>query len=76
MQALMGALVIVAFLLAVMAMLSKGKDRWKALTMDSVMMLGFSALVLFSIGWMAAPVAVILLVFSLRRLIGSDKSVA
>ncbi|MDP2731082.1 MAG: hypothetical protein Q8O55_11475 [Dehalococcoidales bacterium] len=47
MQALMGALAVVAVLLVVMGVLSKGKERWKALTLSTILVLGFSALVLF-----------------------------
>lgn len=69
MQILMGALVIVVLFLGVMAIPSKGKDRWRALTLDGVLLLGFSALVFFSVGWMAAPFALFLFVFSLLKLL-------
>ncbi|MBI4303773.1 MAG: hypothetical protein HY665_05500 [Chloroflexi bacterium] len=71
MQILMGALVIVVLFLEVMAIPSKGKDRWRALTLDGVLLLGFSALVFFSfsVGWMAAPFALFLFVFSLLKLL-------
>ncbi len=68
MQTLMGGLAVVVVLLAVMGVLSKGKERWKVFALDAILLLGFSALVFFSVGWLAAPVAVILLVFSLGKL--------
>ena len=68
MQTLMSALAVVAVLLAVMGILSKGRDKWIALTLDCVLLLGLSALVFFSVGWLVAPVVVILLVFALGKL--------
>ncbi len=68
MQTLMGGLAVVVVLLAVMGVLSKGKERWKVFALDAILLLGFSALVFFSVGWLAAPVAVILLVFALGKL--------
>ena len=72
MQTLMGALVVVAVLLVVMGVLSKGKERWEALTLDAILLLGLSALIFFSVGWLIVPVALLLLGFSLRRLRRSD----
>ena len=69
MQALMGALAVVVVLLVVMGVLSKGKERWKAFALDAIMLLGFSALIFFSLGWLTAPIALLLLGFSLRRLL-------
>lgn len=69
MQVLMGALLIMGLFLALMAILSKGKNRWKALTMDGVLLLGLSALVFFSVGWMVAPFALFLFGFSLVKLL-------
>jgi cation transport ATPase len=68
-QTLMGALAVVVVFLAVMAIVGKGKERWKALTLDAILLLGFSALVFFSVGWLIAPVALALLGFSLWRLL-------
>jgi uncharacterized membrane protein len=64
----MGALVVAVLFLAVMAFLSKGKDRWIAFILVSALLLGFSVLSLFSIGLMVAPLALFLLVFSLLKL--------
>lgn len=68
-QTLMAALVVVVLLLVAMAFLSKGKERWKALTLDAILLLGFSALVFFSVGWLMAPAALLLLGLSLWRLL-------
>jgi uncharacterized membrane protein len=64
----MGALVVAVLFLAVMAFLSKGKDKWIAFILVSALLLGFSVLSLFSIGLMVAPLALFLLVFSLLKL--------
>jgi len=69
MQILMGALILVVAFLAAVAIISKGKDRWRALTMVGVLLLGLSTLVFFSVGWMAAPFALFLFIFSLLKLL-------
>ncbi len=69
MQTLMGALAVVVVLLAVMGVLCRGKERWTALALGAILILGFSALTFFSVGWLIAPVALALLVFSLWRLL-------
>ncbi len=68
MQALMGALGVVVTLLVVMGVLSRGKERWTALALGAILILGFSALTFFSVGWLMAPAALVLLVFSFWRL--------
>jgi len=69
MQTLMGALAAVVVLLLATGILSKGKERWRALTLDAILLLGFSALIFFSLGWLFAPVALLLLGLSLWRLL-------
>ena len=68
MQTLMSALAVVAVLLVAMGALSQGKERWKALTLSTVLVLGFSALTIFSIGWIIALLALPFLVFFLLKL--------
>lgn len=68
-RALMGALGVMAVLLLVMGILSRDKKRWTALALDAILVLGFSALTLFSVGLLTAPVALALLAFSLWRLV-------
>ena len=68
-QALMGVLVATVLFLAVMGALSEGKERWKAFVLGAILLLGFSALIFFSLGWLISPVALILLGFSLWRLL-------
>ncbi len=67
-QILMGALGIMVVLLIVMGVLSKDKERWTALVFVAVLALGFSGLTIASIGIIMAPVALLLLGFSLWRL--------
>jgi hypothetical protein len=51
--------------LAVMGILSKGKDRWGALALDGVLLLGFGVLI-FDV--VMAPLGLSLLIFSLLQL--------
>lgn len=74
MQILMASVLVVVVFLAVMAGTSKGRDRWLAMLLDSLLLLGFSALVFFSVGWMATPLALFMLVFSLLKLLHSKTS--
>ena len=76
MQILMGVLLIVVLFLTLMAIPSRGKDRWRALTLDCVLLLGFSALLFFSVGWMAAPFALFLFVLSLLKLLCGKTEIA
>ena len=68
-QALMGALGVMVALLVVMGVLCRGKERWTALALGAILILGFSALTFFSVGWLIAPVPLALLVFSLWGLL-------
>ncbi len=68
MQVFMGALGILVILLVVMGVLSKSKERWIPLLLAAILLLGFSGLVFFSVGWLIAPVALLLLGLSLWRL--------
>ena len=72
MQTLMGALAVVVVLLVAMGILSKGKERWTALTLGAILLLGFSALLFFSLGWLIAPVALLLLGFFLWKMLSSQ----
>ncbi len=67
MQTVMGALVgVVAFVIAT-AVISKARDRWRALILASVLLLGFSVL-LFDIGLLFAPIPLVVLLYSVSRL--------
>ncbi len=68
MQALMGALGVVVALLVMMGVLSRDEERWTALALGAILILGFSALTFFSVGWLMAPAVLVLLVFSFWRL--------
>lgn len=68
MQILMGVLGVMVVLLVVLGILSRGKERWTSLTLGAILLLGFSALTLFSVGIFVAPVALILLGISLWKL--------
>ena len=67
MQILMGALGAVVLFLAVMSIPNRGKARWTALILCAILLLGFSALTIFSIGIFMAPVALLLLGFSIWK---------
>lgn len=63
---LVGALLVVILFLAVMGILSKGKDRWRTLALDGVLLLGFGV-VLFD-PLVTAPLGLFLLIFSVLKL--------
>ncbi len=67
-QALMGALGVVAAILVALCILSKGKERWTALVLVAILLLGFSGLTIASTGIIAAPIALFLLGLSLWKL--------
>ncbi len=67
-QILMGTLGVIVLVLVAMSILDGGKARWTALTLCAILLLGFSVLLIFSVGWLIAPVALLLLGFSLWRL--------
>jgi len=50
-----------ALLLVAIGILSKGRERWTALLLGVILLLGFSVLVFYSVGWLIAPVALVLL---------------
>ncbi len=75
MQTLMGALVVVVLFLAVKGTLSNGKERWEAFALGAILLLGFSALIFFSLGWLIAPVALIFLWLSLWRLLHRQNNI-
>lgn len=60
----MGALAAVAVLLVAMGVLSTDKEMRKALTTDAILLLGFSVLIFFSLRWLIAPVALLILASS------------
>ncbi len=68
-QILMGVLGVVVILLAVMSILSRGKERWTALALVAVLLLGFSALTIASTGIIGAPLGLLLLGFSIWKLL-------
>jgi len=68
MQVLMGSIGVIALFLATMTILNSGKTRWTALTLCAILLLGFSALLIFSVGWLIAPAALVILVFSISKL--------
>ena len=67
-QILMGTLGIAVLTLVAISILNRGKARWTVLTLCAILLLGFSALIIFSVGWLIAPVALIMLVFSIWKL--------
>jgi len=69
MQILMGALGFAVILLVAMGILSRDKERWTALVLVAILALGFSGLTFASIGIIVAPIALLLLGFSLWRLL-------
>ena len=54
--------------LAIIGIASKGRQRWHAILMASVVLLGFSFGYLYSLGFILAPVAILLAIVSLRKL--------
>ncbi|MFH0768899.1 MAG: hypothetical protein V1932_04965 [Chloroflexota bacterium] len=68
-QILIGALGVVVIILVVMGILSKGKERWTALILVAVLLLGFSALTIASTGIIGAPLGLLLLGFSIWKLL-------
>ena len=69
MQILMGALGAVVVILVVLGILSRGKERWAALALVAVLLLGFSALTIASTGIIGAPLGLLLLGFSIWKLL-------
>jgi len=69
MQILLGVLGILVILLVVIGVLNKKKERWIPLLLAAILLLGFSGLVFFSIGWLIAPVALLLLGFFILKLV-------
>jgi hypothetical protein len=65
MVTMMGALLAMVLFLAVMGILSKDKDKWIALALDGVLLLGFGVLI-FDV--VMAPLGLLLLIFSLLQL--------
>ena len=69
MQILMGALGVMVVLLVILGILSRGRERWTSLTLGAILLLGFSALTIFSVGMFVAPVGLFLLGFSIWKLL-------
>ncbi|MHC4277843.1 MAG: hypothetical protein ACYSTI_11065 [Planctomycetota bacterium] len=65
MVTMVGALLAMVLFLAVMGILSKGKDKWRVLALDGVLLLGFGVLI-FDV--VMAPLGLFLLIFSLLQL--------
>ncbi len=69
MQIFMGALgLFIAFQIAI-GILNKSKERWTPLILAAILLLGFSGLAFFSVGWLMAPIALLLLGFSIWKLL-------
>ena len=68
-QILMGALGVTDLVLMVRGILGGGKERWTAFTLGAILLLGFSAFSIFSVGFFIAPAALLLLGFSLGKLL-------
>ncbi len=69
MQILMGVLGVMVLLLVGLCILSKGRERWTSLTLGAILLLGFSALLFFSVGWLITPAALLLLGLSIWKLL-------
>jgi chromate transport protein ChrA len=67
MQVLMATILAVVAFLLVMIGISKGKDRWRAMLLDGILILGFSIL-LFDIGLLLLPLSLIFMVVSISKL--------
>lgn len=65
---ILGAPGAIIALLVAMGIMSRDKLRWTALFLAAIMILGFSALVFFSIGILFAPVGLVLLGISIWKL--------
>lgn len=58
----------VAAVLAMIGLNAKGRERWLAFALTATLILGFSVGYLYSIGFILAPLSLILLVISIWRL--------
>jgi hypothetical protein len=65
---LIGGLAISALLMLLRGVSARGRPRWTAFALVSVLVLGFSALTSLSIGVLIAPIGLLLLGFSLGKL--------
>ncbi|MDD4859007.1 MAG: hypothetical protein PHR56_02225 [Dehalococcoidales bacterium] len=54
--------------LVLMGIFLEGKERWKVLTLAAILLILFSALSIFSIGIFLAPIALLLLGFSIWKI--------
>jgi hypothetical protein len=68
-QILMGAIVFILGLLVANVILIKDKQRWMALALTAILLLGFSVFSIFTLGLITAPVALILLGIALWKLL-------
>lgn len=71
-QALLGTLGVVVMLMVVSGIRSKGKARWTTLLLVAVLLLGFSALTFASTGLIVAPLGLLVLGFSIWKLLHSE----
>jgi len=69
MQILMGVLGVMVVLLVVLGILSRGKERWIALLFVAILLLGFSALTFASTGIIVVPIGLLILGFSIWKLL-------
>ena len=66
---LLAALGIVVAFLATIGVLGRNRDRWIPMSLTAILLLGFSALTFFSLGVYLAPFALLLLGFSIWKLV-------
>ena len=66
---LIGALVFILGFLVASVILIKDRQKWLALALASVLLLGFSAFTIFSVGLVTAPLSFIFLVIALWKLL-------
>ncbi len=60
---------LVVVFLIVTSVLNKQKERWTALLLVAILLLGFSILTIFSVGLITAPLALFLLGLSIWKLV-------
>ena len=61
-------LLITAFILLIAGLSSKSMDRWRLLFFASVAAFGFSMLYIYSLGFILAPIFLILMVLAAKKL--------
>ena len=59
---------LIALVLAIIGIGSKSRERWIAILMASLVLLGFSLGYLYSLGFILAPAAIVFVIISILRL--------